>query len=310
MTWLALVVLALVLLWPAPLLLARARWPHREPRAALVLWQAFGLAGGLALVGAALAIALAPLREGLFGGLHTVLTRGMAGLSWAHAGLLAVALGLGAWLTGVLAHRFVRTVLTQRRHRELLDLVAEPWPVKDGGPGSGTREGFGGDPAHGRVLSHPQAVAYCVPGADPRVVLSSGALDLLDEAELFAVVAHERAHLAERHDLVVLAFTAWTAALPGLPGARKARSAVTTLIEMLADDRACMVCDRAALATALARVGSAGAPAGALAAGGGATVARVHRLLEPPAPSPLIRLAAYSGAALLLAVPTLALLLT
>ncbi|WP_412539750.1 M56 family metallopeptidase [Longispora sp. K20-0274] len=291
MTALALAALAAVLLWPAPLLLARARWTHREPRAALVLWQAVGLAAGLALIGAAVAVALAPLGDGLFDGL-AALARGTGRLPAAHTALFVVAVGLLAWLAGVLAHRFLRTLWIRRRHRELIDLVADPWPGQAGG----------------RVLAHPNAVAYCLPGADSRVVLSSGALDLLDAEELAAVVAHERAHLAERHDLVVLPFAAWRTALPGLPGVRHARPAVATLVEMLADDQACAVCDRAALATALARVGTAAAPDGALAATGNATLERVHRLLDPPAPSRAIRLACYTGAAALLTVPTVALL--
>ena len=34
----------------------RASWPRRSPAAAILLWQALGLAGGLAAVGALLAI--------------------------------------------------------------------------------------------------------------------------------------------------------------------------------------------------------------------------------------------------------------
>nr|MBA3488703.1 M56 family metallopeptidase [Longispora sp. (in: high G+C Gram-positive bacteria)] len=160
------------------------------------------------------------------------------------------------------------------------------------------------------VLTHPSAVAYCLPGIDSRVVLSSGALDLLDEAELDAVVAHERAHLRERHDLVVLPFAAWHTALPLIPGVRRARSAVSTLVEMVADDRACAVSDRLALATALARVGSGAAPACALAASGDATVERIYRLLNPPAPSARVRWAAHAAAAVALLIgPGLALLI-
>src|SRR5918995_649982 len=51
--WLA--VLALALAGPVPLGLARARWPQRVPRAAIVLWQAIAVAAVLAAVGSALA---------------------------------------------------------------------------------------------------------------------------------------------------------------------------------------------------------------------------------------------------------------
>jgi len=41
--------------------LAAARWPARDPPGALLLWQAVGLAGGLALLGAGVTYGLAPL---------------------------------------------------------------------------------------------------------------------------------------------------------------------------------------------------------------------------------------------------------
>src|SRR3954465_6171346 len=56
----ALAVLAALLAWPVPALLARARWPRRDPVAALVCWQAVGLAGGLSIIGALLVHGLAP----------------------------------------------------------------------------------------------------------------------------------------------------------------------------------------------------------------------------------------------------------
>lgn len=158
------------------------------------------------------------------------------------------------------------------------------------------------------MLDHPAPAAYCLPGAAPRLVLTSGALALFDDEELAAVLAHERAHLAERHDLVVLPFAAWSAALPWLPTVAASRSAVGGLVEMVADDRACLHCDRAVLACALARFGTAGVPAGALGAGSGEVLARVHRLLDPPPRAPRARYASYSLAATLIALPTAALL--
>lgn len=47
-----LLVLALLLTGPVPALLARATWPLRVPRAALVLWQAVALAAVLSALGA------------------------------------------------------------------------------------------------------------------------------------------------------------------------------------------------------------------------------------------------------------------
>src|SRR5262249_5226860 len=158
------------------------------------------------------------------------------------------------------------------------------------------------------ILDHPDAVAYCLPGLRSRVVLSAGVLDLLDAGELSAVLAHERAHLAERHDLVVLPFVAWGAALPFVPGVRLAQAAVAGRVERGADDGAGAVAAPAALAAAIARIG-AGAPHGALAASRSAVLTRVDRLLDPPAPAPRwLPPLTYLGALALAALPLLVLL--
>lgn len=298
-----LALLAGLLLGPVPRYLLRARWVVAEPRATLVLWQAVGLAAGLAVLGALAAAALAPLPGGLLGALPRFaagIAAGEAtgGVGPLHAVLLLVTVGLGVRLLVLLAAATVRTWRARRRHRDLIDLIGRP---------------LANEVAGNLVLDHPAAAAYCLPGGAPRVVLTSGALAVLDREELAAVLAHERAHLSERHDLVVLPFAAWSVALRWLPTVRRSRGAVDELVEMVADDKACHHCDPTALACALARFGSsnaAAAPAGALAATGpaGATLLRVHRLLDPPARSARLRLALYATAAALLALPTLALL--
>ncbi|GAA3509400.1 hypothetical protein FHR32_005675 [Streptosporangium album] len=52
--------------------LAAAPWTHRCPRAALVLWQAIGLSGGLGAVGVGLVAAAAPLAVLFPHGMHTL----------------------------------------------------------------------------------------------------------------------------------------------------------------------------------------------------------------------------------------------
>jgi beta-lactamase regulating signal transducer with metallopeptidase domain len=147
-------------------------------------------------------------------------------------------------------------------------------------------------------------------------VVSAGALALLDQAELAAVLAHERAHLRERHDLVLLPFTALIRAFPRSTSARRAHLAVALLVEMLADDHALRHRPARELVTALIRVGAAVAestPTGALAVGGtqdGEVAARVARLLEP-APglsAPALALIGAAAAALV-AVPAALLVL-
>jgi Zn-dependent protease with chaperone function len=270
----ALAVLAALLAWPVPALLARARWPRRDPLVALVCWQAIGLAGGLSIIGALLVHGLAPWGHSLPEAVWAVATGHPAeapvrGDHWVTLTLAAV---LATELVGVLLLSWVRTARTRRRHRQLLELVVQPASLPDA-----------------RLLEHPAPVAFCIPGARPLLVLSSGMVAELDDAQLAAVVAHERAHLREHHHLYLLPFVAWEAALPVLPAAGRAHAAVRTLVEMRADDvalgslpgRAPRRTLAQAIVVAAGGAGGAGVPSGALAVTGSAVGARVVRLLEP-----------------------------
>ncbi|ADD44188.1 M56 family metallopeptidase [Stackebrandtia nassauensis] len=308
-TWVSIVVLgalAIALLGPIPAILERASWPSREPRAALVLWQAVGLAGGVSVLGVAIATALAPLGDTPWDAAMTWLATVWSGdltggLETFHLILLGMAMAITFRLAGVMPVTIWRTWTARRRHRDLVGLVSRPWPA--------TR------PGHGHVLEHPAAAVYCLPGGvgrdAPRVVFTTGALSALDDDELAAVLAHEHAHLVERHDLVALPFFAWVTALPWFPGVRRARSSVATLLEMVADDRAATQVSPATLASALARIGTAAAgraatPVGAIAVDGGGVLQRVRRLLCPPDRSRRWRVSAYLLAAGLIVAPFLA----
>ena len=134
-----------------------------------------------------------------------------------------------------------------------------------------------------RVVPADQPLAYCVPGAGGRIVLSTAARDLLDADELEAVLAHERAHLAGRHHLLLLPARALLAAAPRAGAAIRVAVAMSTLVEMAADDRACLHAPRRSLVGALLKIGGAPQPTTGLAASSGSTSARVVRLLQPPA---------------------------
>jgi hypothetical protein len=130
--------------------------------------------------------------------------------------------------------------------------------------------------------------------------VSVGTLYLLPPAELAAVLAHERAHVRARHDLVLIPFTSLRRAFPRSRVIARAQWTVALLIEMMADDHALRILverrisagqplPARELAMALLRFGAAGpncAPEGAIAVGGGEITARVNRLLEPPPPLP------------------------
>jgi Zn-dependent protease with chaperone function len=299
MAWLAvaLVVTGAVLTGLGSRLLAGATWPARDPVGAIVLWQAIGVTSGLSLIGAGVVYGVAPLGDALVPALrvlagNTADLRPAAGLDWWHLGTLLAATLLGGRLLGVLVAAGVRTVRARRRHRGMLDLLTTPWPDRPGA----------------RVLDHPLPVAYCLPGLRSRVVVSTGALDRLEPDQLDAVLAHEQAHLDERHDLVVLPFVAWGSALPWSAGVRRSQFAVAGLLEMRADDRAGAAAGAASLAAAVRRVDGATAPTTLTFAA--AAAARIARLERPQPPLPTAaRAVVRLGALAMVAVPTVILLL-
>lgn len=269
-----LLVVALVLVGPVPRWLCRAPWTARLPRPALLLWQAVGWSAGFAAITAGLGFGVAPLGGSipsalrLLGG-EIAAGRATAGLSPVRLMSILVSTALAVWLVAMLVRATARTARDRHRHRVMVDLLCAP----------------SADLGGARVLEHPGTVAYCLPGLRSRVVLSAGAVRALAPGELAAVLAHEHAHVAERHDLVVLPFVAWRAALPFLAGVRDAQPAVAGLVEMVADDRARAAAGAGHLASAIVRVGGASVPSGALAASGSSVLDRVNRLLDPrPAP--------------------------
>lgn len=301
-TALALAAIAVALAWPVPHLLAAASWPHRCPRAGIVLWQAIGLAGGVSALLAALAIGLAPLAPRLSNGLvdhagDLADGRPLHGLGPLNLLGLAVAAALAARLFTVLYLSTSRTVRERRRHRHLVDLAGRSHrpPESPDHPRCGLCEHEETALQRLRILDHPVAVAYCVPGVRrPRVVVSAGLLETLSADELEAVLAHEEAHARGRHDLVIQPFVAWQATFPFLRPAREATAAVCLLIEMLADDQAARRTGGRALARALARIGvtRAPVPVGALGINGPSSVrslvpaARRSQTMSGPAGPP------------------------
>ncbi|MCL2516158.1 MAG: M56 family metallopeptidase [Microbacteriaceae bacterium] len=95
-------VVAVLLAWPVPVLLARATWAVRMPALAMVCWQAIAVAGGLSMIGALWYI-----------------SRGAAALLALH---LLLNLGLTA----------VGTVRQRRRHLQLVELLSTPMPDRPG----------------------------------------------------------------------------------------------------------------------------------------------------------------------------------
>ncbi|MEU5694807.1 M48 family metalloprotease [Actinosynnema sp. NPDC020468] len=134
------------------------------------------------------------------------------------------------------------------------------------------------------VLPDETPLAYALPGAPGRVVVSTGLLAVLDPTERRVLLAHERAHLTHRHHRHLLVTTLAAAAQPTL---RPLRAAVAYSVERWADEVAAeRVGDRHAVARAVGKAAlatrrSTTAPAGALHAAAGPVPRRVAALLAP-----------------------------
>lgn len=217
-----LALLALVLAWPVPLLLAR-RPRTIDPVSRLVLWQAVGLAGGLSLIGTAVVFAAAPLSGSLGDGLLEISDiAALSALAWWQWLLLALAALLLVRLLGSLLVQAAVVRRRRERHRTLIGVLTEP---SDELPNT-------------RVLRSDIPVAYCLPGRSGTTVVSTGLLEVLTAEQRRAVVTHEQAHLDYHHDVLVLPFAAWNRALPFVPATSTALRAVSALSELMADDRA------------------------------------------------------------------------
>jgi Zn-dependent protease with chaperone function len=299
---LAFTIVALVLSGPVPAMLAKASWPMRAPRAAIVLWQSIALAAVLSAFSAGIAIASRLFAPGPDGRPTATVTSEIDALGWplwaALVIVFALTLVIGARLTYAVLQVAIATRRRRAHHRmmvDLLDMSHESNPPQVCTKASGLR-----------ILDVKQPLAYCLPGVRSRVVVSEGTLKSLSDSEIDAILAHERAHLRARHDLVLEMFTAVHAAFPRFVRSGNALDAVRLLIEMLADDAAVRAAGPKPLARALVACAAGRTPSGALAAGGPTTLMRVRRLGGEPN-SRVLAATAYLAAAAVLVVPTLAL---
>jgi hypothetical protein len=265
-------------------LLSRLRGLDRHPAAAATLWLT-ALAGTVAAAAGLLALVV----FGSPGPGHAVIEWFQRCVSHTHTGAataivfsaLSVAVSVRAVRQAVARLREIRAV--RRRHHDMLDLV--------------TTARTGLDDVC--VLDHPLPIAYCLPVGDRPIVVSSGALASLDEPQLAAVLAHERAHLRGRHHLILTLVDAFGGVLPWSATFRQARTTLPALLEHAADDAAAGRFGRATVAQALRRLAIMPSPAGSLSAappGSDALTTRLNRLESGPSAVGGRRLA-WAGAA-------------
>lgn len=250
--------------------LSRAAWPLRTPRAGIAAWLACSLsaAGSLALAGLVMAVPCVQLSAdaatlraclSLLGAQYASPVGAVAGVA---GGLVAAAVASRVvWACGSAA------VAARRRravHDDVLAIIAKPGPAADV-----------------RIIDGDWPTVYCLPGRR-RIVLTTGALSRLDDGELDAVLAHERAHLSGRHHLVLALAAAMPRAFPAVGLFAVVARQVAYLVEIAADDAAARRAPRLTVASALLAVAGAGLPVGALGAGGSAAAQRIQRLINPP----------------------------
>ena len=157
------------------------------------------------------------------------------------------------------------------------------------------------------LIDDAQPRAFCAGLLRPRVYVSTGALSLLDDAALSAVLAHERQHACRRDPLRLAVGRVLARALFFLPGLGDLVERQQALAELSADESAVndLPANRSALARAMLSFSDTPADGGSA----GIDPARVDYLLGDP-PSwrfpVLLCLVATSVLALLVAVAVLA----
>lgn len=289
---------AVAVAWAGARWLPGAQWLRRDPRLGIAVWQVLTATTVVSAVLSGMAVALPAVHvtanlADLLRSCVTALRSRYAAPGGAVTGSAGAAVAVGlvvrlAWCAGVTLAAAARE---RRRHRDTLALVARG----HGMPGV-------------VLLDHDGPAVYCVPGGRRRrVVVTTGALRRLDDAQLAAVLAHERAHLTGRHHLVLAFADTLRRAFPRLAPFAVAADETGELVEMAADDAATRTAGRLPLAAALLAVAGADVPTGSLGAGASATGRRVRRLLRGPRPFGRLPLTAASAlVTLMLAAPLVA----
>ncbi|PRH78525.1 hypothetical protein C6N75_14445 [Streptomyces solincola] len=228
----------------APSLLARARWPEREPVVALWVWQcvvaAVLLSFALSMVFSA-AAAWQEVRGQVFAPAPRAVEEAYAlGAHGPWSGTLAVLLALGGLWSAAMLTREVRRARARRRRRRAELLVRSPLL-----PG----EEAGGEPLV--LLEGERADAWWLPGPTPQLVVTTAALRRLKGRQLDAVLAHEQGHARARHDWLLHCSSALATGFPQVPVFAAFRDEMHKLVELAADDSASKRFGRLTIALAL-----------------------------------------------------------
>ena len=156
-----------------------------------------------------------------------------------------------------------------------------------------------------RVIDSPEPFSFAYGALRPRVVVSTGLLACTSEAELRAVLVHERYHVRNLDPLKVVLARAASATFFPVPALRALERSYLASRELAADRRAVRACGREPLVGALLKVvrGPQWPELGSAASIGGAEVLdeRVSQLESGrESPAPISRLAFLASAVVVL----------
>lgn len=253
----ALVVLAVLvcvaLVGPAALAAVRPQLSAR-PRASIALIGASGAAWGLALIAAGPVLSWAVtgphLLPGTVGAVCQqclVATNPFSSHPLPLGVPSAVLIGASALVVAVIAASVLWELLV-RGPRLCRAVRADLRP-------SGS---IAGEPV--RIDEDRSAFAYALPRRRGGIVVSRGAVELLDEEELRAVVAHEAIHVANRHHLIAALTMGMAAPLRWIPFIAACERTILDLLEIDADAGALRTVGTSALVSALVKLQAAEAP--------------------------------------------------
>ena len=267
----------------APAVLSRVTRAGAAPRLGIGAWLAVM---GSVLVAVVAAVALFVSQAvASWGRIGPVLSGCVAGLGviarggYGHLFQISV-LALAATSTLAVVTLGVRAALALHRMRRGSHDHGRAVRIATGGTASGPGGTF--------VVDSDRRGVYCLAGRPHTIVITRAALDALDDAQLAAVLAHERAHLRGRHHQVLAVTGALSRLFPRVRLFTQGADDVARLLEMRADDVAARRHSPDAVVDALLALSlptstfTPAIPAAALSAAGLSVTQRVERLLFPP----------------------------
>lgn len=263
---------AAMVTWLSPPLLARLTRRGMSPRLGVAAWLTAIVGALLAWTAAITLIVVAGLR-GLEGSSAVVLCLELLGMPEREATpgrlSLAVLIIAGLVISAVVTVKVSRSVLgsrsLSREHAHAARIIGVP---------TGRPDVF--------VVPAARPAAYCVVGRPNAIVVTTAAMEALDDSQLAAVLAHEDAHISGRHHHVVMVLRALAGSLTRLPLFTRGAVVVTELLEMCADDAAVRRHGTTSLVAGMVMLaGPVPMRAGGLAVAATAVAARANRLLDP-----------------------------